>query len=58
MLVLRLELPTTQHLVDLLPILLNATGVTITTMKLKIQFPVVEMALAGARISKGVISAG
>jgi len=40
------------------PILANATGVTITTMKLKIQFAVVAIALAGARISKGVISAG
>ena len=40
------------------PILANATGVTITTMKLKIQLAVVAIAFAGARISKGVISAG
>lgn len=40
------------------PIAAKATGVTITTMKLKIQFAVVEMAFAGARIDRGVISAG
>jgi hypothetical protein len=36
----------------------KATGVTITTMKLKAQFAVVEIALAGARMERGVISAG
>lgn len=40
------------------PMLAKAGGVTITTIKLKIQFAVVEMALAGARILRGVISAG
>ena len=30
----------------------------ITTMKLNIQFAVVEMAFAGARMDRGVISAG
>jgi hypothetical protein len=40
------------------PMELKATGVTMTTMKLKIQFAVVEMAFAGARMSSGVISAG
>ena len=39
----------------LYPIPLKATGVTITTMKLKIQFAVVEIAFAGARIDRGVI---
>lgn len=42
----------------LYPMLAKAGGVTITTMKLKIQFPVVEIALAGARMANGVISAG
>jgi len=37
---------------------LNATGVTITTMKFQIQLPVVAIAFAGARIDSGVISAG
>lgn len=31
----------------------NATGVTMTTMKLKIQLPEVASALAGARIRRG-----
>lgn len=43
---------------DLHSIAAKAGGVTITTMKLKIQFAVVEMALAGALMSRGVISAG
>ena len=37
--------------------LLNATGVIITTMKLNSQFPDVERALAGALILRGTISA-
>jgi hypothetical protein len=36
----------------------NAIGVTITTRKLKSQLAVVAMALAGARMERGVISAG
>jgi hypothetical protein len=40
------------------PMVENATGVTMTTMKLKAQFAVVDMAFAGARMLKGVISAG
>ena len=36
----------------------NAGGVIMTTRKLNIQLAVVEMAFAGARMDKGVISAG
>jgi hypothetical protein len=36
----------------------KATGVIITTMKLKIQLPLVARALVGARILRGTISAG
>jgi hypothetical protein len=36
----------------------KATGVIITTIKLKIQFPLVARALVGARILRGTISAG
>jgi hypothetical protein len=36
----------------------NATGVTITTMKLKIQLALVERPFEGARTLRGTISAG
>lgn len=42
----------------LLPIFAKAGGVTMTTIKLKIQFAVVEMAFAGARMDNGVSSDG
>ena len=42
----------------LYPIDENATGVIITTMKLKTQFADVDNALAGALILRGTISAG
>lgn len=37
---------------------LKAVGAIITTMKLKIQFPLVDRAVVGARIRRGTISAG
>jgi hypothetical protein len=40
------------------PMFWKATGVIMTTIKLKIQFADVESALAGARIFNGTISAG
>lgn len=36
----------------------NATGVIMTTMKLKIQLALVDKAFVGARIRSGTISAG
>lgn len=42
----------------LYPILVNETGVIITTMKLKAQFALVDSAFDGARIFNGTISAG
>lgn len=42
----------------LYPMLLKATGVTMTMTKFHNQLPVVDMAFAGARIFKGTISAG
>ena len=51
-------LMTAKMMYVLYPMLEKATGVIITTMKFQIQFPLVETALAGARIRKGTISAG